>query len=69
MLSFMAQGFFSDNPLVFFPIVALLIFMATFAIITIRALRSDPELISTMASLPLASEESSEASPQENNHE
>ena len=53
MLSMMAQGFFTDNPLLFYPLSALVIFFAVFTFITISVLRTDKESLRAVASLPL----------------
>lgn len=54
MLSMMAKGFFTDSPLIFFPVVALLVFLVTFTLITIRTLRSSNESLQHVACLPLS---------------
>ena len=53
MLSMMAKGFFTDSPLIFFPVLALVIFMITFTVITVRTLRSSNESLQHVAGLPL----------------
>lgn len=53
MLSMMAKGFFMDSPLIFFPVLALVIFMTVFTAITIRTLRSSRESLQHVAGLPL----------------
>ena len=53
MLSMMAKGFFTDSPLIFFPVLALVIFIATFTVITVRTLRSSNESLQHVAGLPL----------------
>ena len=54
MLSMMAKNFFSESPLLMFPIAALLIFIAVFTVVTIKVLRTDKESLQTVAGLPLA---------------
>jgi hypothetical protein len=56
MLSIMAKGFFTSSPLLFYPVLALMIFVAVFTFITIRVLRSDKGALSRAAALPLADE-------------
>ena len=53
MLSMMAQGFFSQSSLLILPIIALFIFMAVFALVTLRVLRTDKESLQVLAGLPL----------------
>jgi len=53
MLSMMAKGFFTESPLIFFPVLALVIFLVTFTFITVRTLRSTNESLQHVASLPL----------------
>ncbi len=54
MLSMMAKGFFTDSPLIFFPVLALVIFLVAFTFITIRTLRSSKESLQHVAGLPLS---------------
>lgn len=63
MLSMMAQGFFNESSVLVMPIIALFIFMAVFTVVTMRVLRTDKEVIDTLAGLPLADEESLVAAP------
>lgn len=53
MLSMMAKGFFTDSPLIFFPVLAMMIFFITFTVITIRTLRSSNDSLQYAAALPL----------------
>ncbi len=53
MLSMMAKGFFTDSPLIFFPVLALVLFLITFTVITVRTLRSSAESLQHVAGLPL----------------
>lgn len=53
MLSMMAKGFFANSPVLFFPVVALLIFIGVFTLITIRVLRTDKIALQEVAGLPL----------------
>lgn len=54
MLSMMAKDFFTQSPLLIFPIAALFIFIAVFTIVTIGVLRTDKESLRAIAGLPLA---------------
>ncbi|MBL4633080.1 MAG: hypothetical protein JKY56_04365 [Kofleriaceae bacterium] len=53
MLSAIAQGYFNSSSVLFYPIVALLLFLVSFTFITIRVLTSDKESIDATAALPL----------------
>ena len=53
MLSVIANGFYLDSPLIFFPVHAMVIFLVTFTFITVRTLRSSRNSIQRMAGLPL----------------
>jgi hypothetical protein len=50
----MSKNFFSESPLLMFPIVALFIFMAVFTVVTIKVLRTDKDSLRVVAGLPLA---------------
>jgi hypothetical protein len=54
MLSIMAKDFFSESPLLLFPVAALFIFIAIFTVVTIRVLRTEKEALQVVAVLPLA---------------
>ncbi len=58
MLSVIAKGFFLNNPLIFFPVLALILFIVAFTAITVKALRSSDESLAHVASLPLFDDES-----------
>jgi len=57
MLSLLASEYFENSPLLVLPIVALVIFMAVFTSVTVRALRQDRREIERLARLPLADDE------------
>ncbi|MCP4447440.1 MAG: hypothetical protein GY811_19175 [Myxococcales bacterium] len=52
----MAKGFFTESPLIFYPVLALVLFLVTFTFITIRTLRSSNESLQHVAGLPLIDE-------------
>jgi cbb3-type cytochrome oxidase subunit 3 len=52
MLSFMAQDFFRQHPLIAFPIIALLIFFALFTVLTWRTLRRSSVELDAAARMP-----------------
>lgn len=54
MLSIIAKGFFASSPLLFYPILALVLFLALFTVLTVRVLRSDKSTLNDAAALPLA---------------
>lgn len=54
MLSAIAKGYFSSSSVLVYPIVALLLFLAAFTIISIRVLSQSRESIDATAALPLA---------------
>jgi hypothetical protein len=54
MLSLMAKGFFAESPIIFFPVIALIIFFGVFTFITVRTLRRDKSELSQLAQLPFA---------------
>lgn len=56
MLSVIAKGFFSSSPVLIFPILALLLFLFIFTVITIRVLATDRETIHKLTVLPLVDE-------------
>ena len=53
MLSVMAKGFFLDSPLIFFPVLALFLFIVVFTAVTVRTLRGSDEQLQHAAGLPL----------------
>lgn len=57
MISPMARIFFHESPLLIFPVIALLIFVGVFILITVRALRADNASIKYAAALPLLDDE------------
>jgi hypothetical protein len=69
MLSMMAKGFFTDSPLIFFPVLALVIFLVTFTFITVRTLRSSSESLQHIASLPLGDDNFDTTHEKANDHE
>ncbi len=56
MLSLMAKEFFATSPLMIFPVAALLIFLATFTVLAVRAITRPKEQIDEMARMPLEDE-------------
>lgn len=54
MLGWMAKEFFASSPVLFYPIVALIIFTVTFSLLTIRAFLRPKSSIVELAALPLA---------------
>ena len=54
MLSFMARDYFGANELLLMPLVAFILFIGIFTLVTVRALRADTQEIELMAGLPLA---------------
>lgn len=53
MLSFMAMDYFRQSPVMFFPLLALAIFMLVFFAVTVRALRTRRVCYERVARLPL----------------
>ena len=53
MLSYMAKTFFSESPVLAYPIFALLLFLLAFLFIAIRVWRSNPAELERLARLPL----------------
>ncbi len=53
MLSFMAMDYFRQSPMLFFPLLALAIFMLVFFAVTVRALRTRQSCYERIARLPL----------------
>lgn len=53
MLSFVAMGYFQKSPLLVFPLIALLLFLTVFVVVTIRALRASPSSFEAISRLPL----------------
>ena len=56
MLGFMSLEFFRRSPLLAYPLAALVIFMAVFLIVTVRALLSQKTRWETVSQLPLDGE-------------
>ena len=54
MLSTMAKGFFAQSPALFYPVLALILFVVVFVAITVRTLRRDKRDIDEHARIPLA---------------
>ena len=69
MLSMMAKGFFTESPLIFFPVLALVIFLVTFTFITIRTLRSSNESLQHVAGLPLVDDPVAMTREKDHDHE
>lgn len=57
MLSLMAKGFYADSPLIFFPIVGLVIFMTVFTGLALSALRKKKSDLEALAALPLRNDD------------
>lgn len=57
MISWLASDYFEQSPVLFAPIIALLIFMALFCGAAIYAWRLSPKQIDELSNLPLDSEE------------
>ena len=53
MMSFMSRDFFHQSPVLWLPVVALLVFLALFTVVTVRALRRSKVEIDRVARLPL----------------
>jgi hypothetical protein len=53
MLSFMASEYFQRSPMLFYPLLALALFMAVFFIITLRAVLTGGARYQALARLPL----------------
>jgi cbb3-type cytochrome oxidase subunit 3 len=56
-MSAIARQFFADSPVIVFPIFALLLFVAVFIVVTVRALRTQPSEIDALARIPLADDD------------
>ena len=56
MMSDMARDFFSDNPLIAGPLIAMLLFSAVFLAACVRVIRAKTEHVEKMAQLPLEGE-------------
>ena len=53
MMSEMARDFFSDNPAIAGPLIAMLVFTLVFAAAVVRVIRAQREHVDRMAHLPL----------------
>ncbi len=53
MLSQMAKTFFSESPVLAYPIFSLLLFLVVFVVLSVRTWRSSPEEIERLARMPL----------------
>jgi len=53
MLTMIAKGYFTNNPLIFFPVVALGIFIAVFSFVAFRAMTKSNTELQQVASLAL----------------
>lgn len=49
----MAKNFYGDSPLLFFPILALILFIGVFLFVSLRTLGSDKKSLQSAAGLPL----------------
>ncbi|MEM6961097.1 MAG: hypothetical protein AAF355_10635 [Myxococcota bacterium] len=56
MLSWLASDYFAQSPLLAFPVIAMILFMAVFSAMAFRAMRTTREELDRMAQLPLRSE-------------
>jgi hypothetical protein len=56
-MSTIARQFFADSPVIFFPILALLLFLVVFVVLTVRAIRTRPEELDALARIPFGDEE------------
>lgn len=56
MMSEMARDFFSDNPAIAGPLVAMLLFTVVFAVAAVRALRAERAHVDRLSRLPLEGE-------------
>lgn len=54
-----ARQFFADSPVIVYPIVALLLFIAVFLVVTVRTLRTQKTELDALARIPLGDEEES----------
>ncbi|MCA9579483.1 MAG: hypothetical protein R3B40_05650 [Polyangiales bacterium] len=53
MISWLASDFFAQSPVLALPIAALLLFMALFTVMAVRALRLPIAQVETLAQLPM----------------
>ncbi len=53
----MYREFFAQHPMLALPVMALVIFVAVFAMIVVRTMRRQPAQFDALASLPLDAEE------------
>lgn len=60
MLSYMAKTFFSESPVLAYPIFSLLLFLVVFVILSVKVWRRDPEELDRLARMPLDTDASSE---------
>lgn len=56
MLSAMAKQFFSQSPVLLFPVLGLVLFLLVFTFVTWRAMRMESSEIEPLAQLPLDSD-------------
>lgn len=59
MLSQIAKNFFADSPVIAYPLVAMVLFMTVFLVITWRTMRRDRSELDALAQLPFADGEAS----------
>lgn len=59
MLSQIAKTFFGASPVLGYPVIAMLIFLAVFLVVSVRALRKDRSEIDQLAKIPFEGEEPS----------
>jgi hypothetical protein len=57
MLSFISSEFFARSPVLAFPVVAMLLFMAVFVANAVRALRAAKPELDRLAELPFSDEQ------------
>lgn len=53
MLNLMAMSYFQKSPLLLFPLIALVLFLTVFIIVTVRAMRASPSSFDATSRLPL----------------
>ena len=56
-MSSIARQFFADSPVIFFPVLALILFITVFLLVTVRVLRARREDIDALARIPLGDSE------------
>jgi hypothetical protein len=61
MLGFMAMDYFRHSPLLFYPLLALAIFMVVFVLVSLRTLLTHKQRYDALAALPLMDDEKATA--------